>query len=161
MVKLMPSVLVRTAVFVIVFHGFFLVGLPWWIVAVLAKGSWTPAAPWLSWIGAVVSALGLAAYFLTVYNFIFSGQGTPAVWDSPVVFVRKSLYRYTRNPMYVSMIVILIGEAFWTAQALLFLYAALLWAGFHFFVVFQEEPALTRRFGKAYEEYRRQVRRWL
>ncbi len=155
------SVLVRTVVFVIVFHGFFLIGLPWWIVTVLAKGSWAPSAPWFSWTGAALIALGLAAYFLTVYNFVFKGQGTPAAWDSPIVFVRQGLYRYTRNPMYVSMVIILIGETFWTAQALLFLYAVLLWAGFHLFVIFQEEPALTRRFGKAYEEYRQQVRRWL
>ncbi len=127
----------------------------------LAKGSWAPAAPGSSWAGALLIALGLVAYFLTVYHFVFKGQGTPAVWDSPIVFIRKGLYRYSRNPMYVSMIVILIGEAFWTVQVLLFLYAALLWTGFDLFVVFQEEPALTRRFGKAYEEYKQQVRRWL
>jgi len=105
--------------------------------------------------------LGAAGYCGCVWDFTFAGRGTPAVWDPPVIFVSKRLYRYVRNPMYVSILAILFGEAILFRSQSLLLLAGLAGIGFHIFVVFWEEPALTRKFGFSYQRYCKQVGRWL
>jgi len=111
--------------------------------------------------GGVLIAAGAVLYFGCLWDFTFFGRGTPAVWDPPVVFVSKGLYRFVRNPMYLAIVSILVGEALFFKSAVLGWMAAGFAGGFHSFVVFYEEKALRRRFGASYERYCSEVSRWV
>lgn len=89
------------------------------------------------------------------------GHGTPAPIDPPTQLVARGLYRFVRNPMYVGVVTILIGETILVAERAMAAYAVLIWTMFHLMVVFYEEPKLARLFGKQYAAYRDAVPRWI
>jgi len=109
----------------------------------------------------VVILLGVAGYLWCALDFAFVGRGTPAPIDPPKVLVARGLYRFSRNPMYVSVLLILAGESilFWSRQ--LVIYAAAVAVVFHLFVLLYEEPTLRRKMGTAYEQYCSVTPRWL
>lgn len=111
-------------------------------------------------VGAVLMALGAAVAITCVASFVVRGRGTPAPFDPPTRFVVSGPYRWVRNPMYVGGLTLLIGFGLWHRSASMLLFAALLFLLVHSFVVFYEEPQLERRFGAAYDRYRKAVRRW-
>ena len=75
--------------------------------------------------------------------------------------VVTALNRYVRNPMYIGVFLVLIGEAALFRAPALLAYVAFFCAAVELFVVFYEEPTLQRQFGESYEEYRRTVPRWI
>ena len=95
------------------------------------------------------------------WDFTFRGQGTPVPIDPPKELVVIGPYRYVRNPIYVGVVLIFLGHFLWFGYWALLVYTALAWIGVHFFVVSYEEPTLKKRFGAAYEDYRRRVPRWI
>lgn len=96
-----------------------------------------------------------------VWDFIVRGDGTPAPIDPPRQLVIAGLYKYTRNPMYVGVLTVIVAEAILSSSLALLAYAGLLFLCFHAFVVFYEEPALQRRFGEDYAAYCGRVPRWV
>jgi len=106
-------------------------------------------------------ATGIAGYLWTALDFAFHGKGTPAPIDMPKVLVVRGLYRYTRNPMYISVLCVLLGESllFWSVELLR--YAAGVAVMFYIWVLIQEEPTLRRKMGPAYEQYCKDVPRWI
>ena len=72
-----------------------------------------------------------------------------------------ALHRYVRNPMYIGVLGVLLGEAVLFRAVVLLEYAAFFFTAVYLFVVFYEEPTLRRRFGASYEQYRRTVPRWI
>ena len=106
-------------------------------------------------------ALGLAVYLRCVWAFATVGRGTPAPIDPPRRLVVEGLYRYVRNPMYVGVLLILLGEVVLFGSLPLLVYAALFFLFFHGFTVLYEEPVLRRKFGEPYERYCESVHRWL
>ena len=106
-------------------------------------------------------AAGGAIYFWCLWDFASFGRGTPAPIDAPKSLVVRGLYRYTRNPMYVGVLTVIIGWVVLFEAFRLLVYAACVGTCFQLFVVFYEEPHLKRAFGKPYEEYMTQVGRWL
>ncbi len=104
--------------------------------------------------------LGLLVMLRCALDFVIHGQGTPAPIDPPKDLVVQGLYRYTRNPMYLGILMVLLGEAWFFWCGAMLLYAMVLWLCFHLFVVLYEEPDLNRRFGNAYQGYRAAVPRW-
>jgi protein-S-isoprenylcysteine O-methyltransferase Ste14 len=111
--------------------------------------------------GLVVMAIGAAGYLWCALDFAFFGKGTPAPIHMPKVLVMRGLYRFSRNPMYVSVLLILAGEGvlFWSTRLLE--YTAMVFMAFHIFVLLQEEPALRKKMGTAYEQYSQDVPRWI
>jgi protein-S-isoprenylcysteine O-methyltransferase Ste14 len=105
--------------------------------------------------------LGAVTYLWCAWDFTFAGRGTPAPIDPPKELVVKGLYRYVRNPMYVGVTLILLGEALLFESAVLFLYAGFLLVCAHLFIVYYEEPTLKRLFGASYESYCKSVPRWI
>jgi len=105
--------------------------------------------------------LGALTYLWCAWDFTFTGRGTPAPIDPPKELVVKGLYRYVRNPMYVGITLILLGEAVLFESAVLFLYVGLLLVWFQLFIVYYEEPTLRRLFGASYESYCKSVSRWI
>lgn len=111
--------------------------------------------------GALLIALGAAGLLWCGWHFAVTGRGTPAPFDPPRVLVVKGLYRYVRNPMYVTVATILIGESLFFQSWLLLRYLVACWVILHLFVVLYEEPTLRGKFGAAYEEYCKHVWRWI
>lgn len=71
------------------------------------------------------------------------------------------LYRYVRNPIYVAVVAIVLGQAVLFGDWRLIVYGALFWLAFHLFVVAYEEPTLEQTFGGEYEAFRANVPRWI
>jgi protein-S-isoprenylcysteine O-methyltransferase Ste14 len=117
-------------------------------------GSWRLA-------GIPLMAAGAAVLFACIEDFARKGRGTLAPVDPPRKLVAVGLYRYVRNPMYVGVVVTLIGEALFFESRSIGIYAAAAWLVFHLFVVLYEEPHLEGAFGAEYEKYRNTVPRWI
>lgn len=105
--------------------------------------------------------LGAAIYAWCLWDFASFGRGTPAPIDPPTRLVIRGLYRYTRNPMYVGVLTLILGWAVLFEASSLVAYAALVAGCFQLFIVAYEEPQLRRQFGAAYERYCARVGRWL
>lgn len=132
------------------------------MVAFLVPGTWAwLAALPLQWpLGLVAVALGTAGLLWCARSFLVSGKGTLAPWAPPQALVVVGLYRYSRNPMYVCVVVILLGWAVAFRSAGLMAYALAVAVAFYLRVVFGEEPWLARRHGAAWRQYTLRVRRW-
>jgi len=148
----------RTLVFGTLFLSIWLYWLPLWF----AHAEGVSLAPENRW-GWPFFALGFALSFWCAMEFALRGRGTPAPFDPPRRLVITGMYRWVRNPMYVGMAVMLIGEALllpqiWREMAALI---AVLSIVVTVVVVRKEEPDLRRMFGSDYEEYCRQVPRWI
>src|SRR6185369_2230852 len=113
------------------------------------------------YFGFVVMTIGALIYFWCAWDFTFAGKGTPAPIDPPRELVVKGLYRYVRNPMYVGVLSVVLGQAIWFEALRLFEYAGLVLVLFTTFVLIYEEPALKRKFGASYKQYCERVPRWI
>ncbi len=132
--------------------------LPGWLgFRVEAAG----AARW-RWLAAIPSVLGFAVALRCIWDFGWTGRGTPMPVIPPQRLVVVGFYRYVRNPMYVGFAAGWIGLwiVFGHASIAAIAAVAAVALGVHLFVVFYEEPTLRGKFGKDYEEYCQNVRRW-
>ena len=121
---------------------------------------WQPPAS-KGWpVGWGVGVLGLVILFACVRTFYVAGKGTLAPWSPPKHLVTSGLYRYSRNPMYIGVLLILAGWALVTGAAVLGYYALVVAVAFHLRVLLYEEPVLARLFGAAWKTYNSAVRRW-
>jgi protein-S-isoprenylcysteine O-methyltransferase Ste14 len=115
------------------------------------------------WMGALPSVLGFAVALRCIWDFGWTGRGTPAPIAPPSRLVVVGFYRYVRNPMYVGFFAgwvglwVVFGRASWVALEV----AAAAVVGVALFVLLYEEPTLRRMFGADYEEYCRNVPRWV
>lgn len=112
-------------------------------------------------LGLLPLLIGCAGLLWCVRDFYVFGKGTLAPWSPPRHLVVAGLYRYSRNPMYVSVLLILLGWAISFDVAGLHGYAIIVALAFHLRVVLGEEPWLARTHGEMWDEYVRRVRRWL
>jgi protein-S-isoprenylcysteine O-methyltransferase Ste14 len=110
--------------------------------------------------GACLAALGAAGLLWCVRDFYVVGKGTLAPWSPPERLVVVGLYRFVRNPMYLSVLALVAGTGWWRASPLAGGYAALLAVAFHLRVVLHEEHWLERIFPE-WHAYREAVRRWV
>jgi len=110
--------------------------------------------------GIVLIAVGLAVLVVSFARFVHEGIGTPAPVAPTERLVVGGLYRYVRNPMYIAVASIIVGQALLLGQAVLLGYAALFLLAVASFVHWYEEPVLGRRYGEQYEAYRRAVPAW-
>lgn len=132
------------------------------IVAFAIPGAWVRAAdtPLAHPPGLGLLLAGAAALLWCVRDFHVQGKGTLAPWSPPTRLVIVGLYRYTRNPMYVAVTLILLGWAVSFGISGLYLYALAVAVAFQLRVVFGEEPWLAERHGPQWSEYVRRVPRW-
>ncbi len=112
-------------------------------------------------LGFLCIVLGAVLLGTCIWEFARTGRGTLAPVDPPRELVVRGLYRYVRNPMYLSVTVIVLGELLLTRSRSLFIYWAVWFIGMNLLVIGYEEPTLRRRFGAAYERYTHEVGRWL
>jgi protein-S-isoprenylcysteine O-methyltransferase Ste14 len=105
--------------------------------------------------------LGAAILIYSIWSFALQGRGTLSPLDPPRNLVVTGLYRYVRNPMYVGVLMILLGEALWFESNALFAYAIGWFVVVNLVILLYEEPDLRQRYGASYERYCRSVGRWL
>jgi len=119
------------------------------------------AARW-RWMAAIPSVLGFAVALRCIWDFGWTGRGTPAPVAPPRRLVVVGFYRYVRNPMYVGFAAGWVGlwVVFGHPNPVAIACVAAVALGVHLFVVFYEEPTLRRKFGAEYQEYCRNVHRW-
>lgn len=104
---------------------------------------------------------GVVAFLHCQWLFYSRGQGTPAPVDPPKKFVRRGLYKWVRNPMYLAVLGMVGAEALYFRSADILIYLICLACVLHLFVLLYEENALRQKFGAMYEDYRGVVNRWL
>jgi protein-S-isoprenylcysteine O-methyltransferase Ste14 len=112
-------------------------------------------------LGAPLMTAGAVIALVCFWDFASRGGGTPAPIDPPKRLVTGRFYRRCRNPMYVGVVLWILGEAVTFRSLPIAAYALVVWFGFHVFVTAYEEPALRRKFGPHYDEYRQRVPRWV
>lgn len=117
-----------------------------------------PALQYLAWIAWFAGGV-LAVW--TISDFWMKGRGTPAPNAPPHELVVSGPYRFTRNPMYLGALLILLGYVFWAQTWVQLVYFMLAWIGLHVMLIYFEEPNLRKRYGAAYEAYCRHTPRWL
>jgi protein-S-isoprenylcysteine O-methyltransferase Ste14 len=128
----------------------------------LARGAWRlplPLGP-VRWLGLAFVLPGLAGLWIKIRGFA-RGGGTLAPWDAPSRLVHDRLYARVRNPMYISVLATILGQALLWASGGILVYLSLVATMFHLRVVFAEEPDLRRRFGSGFEAYLDRVPRWI
>lgn len=112
-------------------------------------------------LGLLCVGLGAVLLGTCILEFARSGRGTLSPVDPPRELVIRGLYRYVRNPMYLSVSLILLGEVLLTLSRSLLLYWAVWFAIVNVLVIGYEEPTLRQQFGVAYGQYTHLVGRWL
>ncbi len=130
-------------------------------VPLLTVGSRSPAPGPPFVMGFTLLVVGAAIYTWCVWDFATFGRGTPAPIDAPKKLVVRGLYRYTRNPMYVGVLTVILGWAALFGTTRLVFYALVVGTCFHLVILLYEERHLRAEFGGQYEAYCSQVSRWL
>ena len=111
--------------------------------------------------GCLLLLVGASIYVWCVWDFATFGRGTPAPIDAPKKLVVRGLYRYSRNPMYMGVLTVILAWALLFRAFELLLYALIVATCFQLFIVVYEEPHLRAEFGSEYEDYCTRVGRWL
>ncbi len=138
-----------------------LAGLVPWLIT-----GWQLQPPFLALeltrgVGAAMIVAGVLGLVDAFARFALQGLGTPAPIAPPRNLVVTGLYRYVRNPIFVAVVAIILGQALLMAEWRLIVYGALLWLAFHVQVVVYEEPTLSQTFGSEYAAFRAAVPRWI
>lgn len=133
--------------------------VPWWITRWRIEDPTPYWAP-LRFVGILLIIGGTAVLVHAFARFALEGLGTPAPIAPPQHLVVGGLYRYVRNPMYLAVTAILVGQALVFGQLVLLGYALAAVVAVVAFVHWYEEPTLRRKFGEQYEAYRRAVPGW-
>jgi protein-S-isoprenylcysteine O-methyltransferase Ste14 len=129
-------------------------GVP--LTVIVLSGQTRILQPW----GLALLVAGIVGLLWCVRDFYVAGRGTLAPWAPPERLVIVGLYRFSRNPMYVSVMLILLGwAASFRSQGLL-IYALCVGAAFHLRVIWNEEPYLARTHGSQWSDYKAHVPRW-
>lgn len=157
----MLSLLFRNLFFTILQPGLVAGLIPFWITGVKLNSILSDVWELPQYIGSLVFLLGLIIMLWCIINFGVKGKGTLSPLDPTKKLVISGLYHFSRNPIYVGVILILIGEAIFFQSTNLWLYLIFVFALFHLFVVNIEEPRLRKDFGEAYHLYCQKVRRWI
>ena len=148
----------RSAFWTIAFPGVVAGYLPWRFFG-LRSVAVDLRSP-LHWIGLLMIAAGVILLAACIIEFTRTGRGTLSPVDPPRVLVIRGLYRYVRNPMYLSVTLIVWGEILLTRSVPLLIYWIVWFAAANLFVIGYEEPALRRQFGSDYDRYAATVGRW-
>jgi protein-S-isoprenylcysteine O-methyltransferase Ste14 len=115
----------------------------------------------LAYLAVPLWVIGVVILLSSFWNFLAQGGGTPAPVEPPKELVAVGFYRYVRNPMYVGVLAAILGHWLWFGYWNLLVYAVIVFVAFHVFVTYYEEPTLRKKFGTAYENYRKNVPRWI
>jgi protein-S-isoprenylcysteine O-methyltransferase Ste14 len=151
---------VGSAIFLVIAPGV-IAGLIPWLISGWHEEPPLFGVPATRFIGVIFVLLGIPVLLDSFARFAIEGLGTPAPIFPTRTLVVRGFYRYVRNPMYVSVILILFGQGLFFGDLRLIAYGLFLWLVTHLFVVVYEEPTLRKSFGAQYERYCASVPRWI
>ena len=152
------AALLGSAIFLVIAPGTLAVLLPWFFT------HWhfePPLFPVARGLGGVLIVAGLPILLDSFGRFALQGLGTPAPVMPPKHLVVTGFYRHVRNPMYVAVTALIVGQGLLFGSVVVIAYGAIVWVGFFLFVLVYEEPALDDQFADEYKRYRANVRRWV
>lgn len=152
-----PAAAIGSAIFFVVAPVVVAGLVPWWLTGWRTGRTWLP----LQLIGWILVAAGAAVLVHAFTRFVTEGSGTPAPVAPTQRLVTGGLYRFVRNPMYVAVVSVIVGQAMIVGRVELWIYAGVAWLTMAAFARWYEEPVLRRQFGEDYERYRRAVPAWL
>ena len=113
------------------------------------------------WSGLACIAAGTILLLACIWEFARRGRGTLSPADPPRHLVVSGLYRFVRNPMYMSVTLVVLGEVILTFSRPLLAYWVIWFVIVNLFVMGYEEPTLRDQFGDEYDRYLRNVGRWI
>lgn len=154
------AAIMGSAVFLVIAPGTVAVWVPWTICRWQLRPPLLGFSPFRA-LGVLLIVAGLPVLLDSFARFAIQGLGTPAPVAPPQHLVTTGLYRYVRNPMYVAVLSLILGQGLLFGSLRVLEYGVAVWFGFHLFVLLYEEPVLRAKFGKDYEEFCRNVRRWI
>jgi protein-S-isoprenylcysteine O-methyltransferase Ste14 len=149
---------IGTILFLLVAPGVIAGLIPWWITG-WRGANWAGPLPTIG--GALLIALGVGFVLSAFARFVTEGRGTPAPVAPTEKLVIGGIYRYVRNPMYLSVASVILGQALLFGNWPVLVYAALFMVTVFAFVHLYEEPTLLETYGEEYERYRANVRGWM
>jgi protein-S-isoprenylcysteine O-methyltransferase Ste14 len=152
--------MLKMLLFALALPGTLIVIVPHWLLSISTDAATGPASA-ARLAGLVPIVLGMLLHAWCARGLVSRDQNARIPFNAREPLVIDGLYRYTRNPLYAGVVLILFGEAAFFESTPLLLYTLLVLIGFHFRVIGCEEPLLVRRFGEAYLRYCRRVRRWI
>jgi protein-S-isoprenylcysteine O-methyltransferase Ste14 len=153
------SAVLGSALFLILAPGIVAGFVPWWISG--WKVQPLLVSRFMRVVGVLVVAVSILALLESFARFALQGLGTPAPILPTRNLVVNGLYRYVRNPMYLAVVLAILGQAMIFGNVSLVAYGTLVWLICHVFVLAYEEPTLRRTFGSEYDAFCVNVPRWI
>lgn len=135
--------------------------IPFMIVKVSLNDALANPLLFHHYLGLFTFIIGTFIMLHCVVRFAIDGLGTLSPADPTKQLVISGLYTFTRNPMYVGVMLMLSGEVIFSLSIALLIYSIFIFCAFSVFIVYWEEPRLKNDFGADYETYCKKVRRWL
>ena len=157
----MWSLFFRNLFFTVLQPGMVAGLIPYWILGRRFSETFKSSINSLQYAAIVIFTVGLAILLYCIGLFAKKGKGTLSPADPTKKLVASGLYKFSRNPMYVGVMLMLIADAAFFSSISLWIYAAVIFIAFNLFIIFHEEPRLKRDFGTEYHQYINTVRRWL
>ena len=134
--------------------------VPWLLTGWVLRPTSEPSLIVRGCLAAAAVLSGLVVLVGAFVRFVREGAGTPAPVAPTDRLVVGGTFRFVRNPMYVAVVTILLGQSVLFASTTVLIYTLFVWAAMAAFVHWYEEPVLAARYGRQYEDYRRNVRAW-
>ena len=136
-------------------------GAGMWLVAKYGPSIGVPRAARVA-AALIVCALGISVMLAGVFSFRRAKTTTnPLTPNRSTALVTNGVYRYTRNPMYLGMLVVLVAWTVFLSSPVALVGPLAFWLYIEKFQILPEERALTVLFGSSFEDYTARVRRWL
>jgi len=153
------SLAARSVAWAMLFPGTVAGFIPWWCFGLRDVGLRPGNTAHMA--GLLLMILGALLLAACIAQFARVGRGTLSPADPPRELVVTGLYRYVRNPMYLAVFLVLVGESLLVQRAAFALYVLGWLLLVHLFILRYEEPRLHRQFGAEYTDYLHHVRRWM
>lgn len=149
-----------SAIFLVIAPGIVAGYVPWRICR------WQVRTPLLGtssfrFVGVLLIVAGIPVLLDSFARFALQGLGTPAPIFPTRHLVVRGFFRYVRNPMYLAVVSLILGQGLFFGSVRVLEYGLAVWMGFYLFILIYEEPLLRKSYAHEYEEFCANVRRWI
>jgi protein-S-isoprenylcysteine O-methyltransferase Ste14 len=154
------SAILGSFLFLLIAPGFVAGVVPYWISYWRSVPAFVGSSA-IRILGVFLIIVGAPLLLDSFARFALQGLGTPAPVFPTRHLVVTGFYRYVRNPMYVGVASVIFGQALYFLNVRVLEYGIVICVAFHLFILFYEEPTLRRTFDGEYEEFCKNVPRWI
>jgi len=155
------SLFIRNLFFTILQPGMVAGLIPFWLIGEKLNTTYIQPFTFYQCLGMLIFTVGVVLTLICILHFAVHGRGTLSPAEPTKKMVIAGPYRFSRNPMYMGVMMMLIGESIFFLSLVLSAYSLFIFLAFHLFITYFEEPRLRKDFGDDYAEYLKKVRRWL